>query len=169
MYHGTRLYSVVLAKRDEAHHDRDECTPRDEEEAIVSGRVDDIKTIQAYPSLSCIAIPPPVVTTRSATLSSFFPSLSLSVYVEKRRTLRSIIAPSVIVVIVAASLFDVAWLRLVGGTEVSLVLSRILFYMYMYRSSLFPSFPSLVEMVETGPLCERGRRHGGWKKREPNP
>lgn len=41
VYHGTRLYSVVLTKRDEAHHERDECTPRDEEEAIVSGRVDD--------------------------------------------------------------------------------------------------------------------------------
>lgn len=39
-------------------------------------------------------------------------------------------------------------------------------------SPLFPSFPSLVEIVENGSsryLCERGRRHGGWKKREPNP
>lgn len=63
-------------------------------------------------SFLAYGIPPPVVTSaRPVTLSSSSSSPSLSVYVEKRRcTLRSI-APS-IVVIVAASLVDVAWLRL---------------------------------------------------------
>ena len=95
------------------------------------------------------------------TLSSSSPSPS--VYVEKRRcTLRSI------VVIVAASLRRAARLRLRRRWCRS-SLSRYI----LYRHSSLPSLPSLVEIVENGSsryLCVNGgRRHGGWKKREPNP
>lgn len=124
--------------------------------------IDDIKNCYTGIFLS-IRIPPPVVTSTSVRDTFFLFSLSLCLrgeatmhvtqYRRHRRSQPSTCGPA---------------------ASTSEVVSLVVIALYsIYRHSFLPSLPSLVEIVENGSsryLCVNGgRRHGGWKKREPNP